>query len=230
MSFLLSVWIKAMRLKEVSWHSSGQNSGFFVFSDPLVLGPCLFLDNLLLFDMLGFGQVWSSNQPTSYSLQAAPSQQWAQWLSVLSNQASRDWPAHFVNLTPDIKFLITDTNFSLLGDLKMQAPLFVRPFYFHWKAPAKRWPHFTLSDPCFFISSQPDKRIMLHLLDDQAIHFQDRLVHNAPVGPMCCAQRSKGISWALAGLLCGSSTKALQFLSEFRSFSFSCIGGSSLSL
>lgn len=149
MSFLLNVWIKAMRLKEVSWHSSGLNSSFFVFADSLVLGPCLFLDNLLLFDMLGLSQVWSSNQPTSYSPQAAPTRLWAQWLSVLGSQASREWPAHFVNLTPDIKFLIIDTKFSLLGDLKMQAPLFVKTFYFHWKAPAKRWPHFTVSDPCF---------------------------------------------------------------------------------
>lgn len=48
------------------------------------------------------------------------------------------FPTLFVNLIPDIKFLITDTKFSLLGDLKLHSLLFVRTFYFHQKALAKR--------------------------------------------------------------------------------------------
>lgn len=51
-----------------------------------------------------------------------------QWLPVLRSQVSRTFPAHFVNLIPDIKFLTTGTQFSLLGDLKLQRLLFARPF------------------------------------------------------------------------------------------------------
>lgn len=69
--------------------------------------------------------------PLSYSLWAAPMQTCRHADSdspVLGSQASRTFPAHFVNLIPDIKFLITGTQFSLLGDLKLQTLLFARPF------------------------------------------------------------------------------------------------------
>lgn len=56
-NFLLTVWVKATRLKEASRSLFLQNSRLFVLPESLGLGPSLFLDNMLLFVLLGHSQV-----------------------------------------------------------------------------------------------------------------------------------------------------------------------------
>lgn len=143
-------------------------------------------------------------------------------LSVLRCQASRKWLANFVNLIHDIKFLITDTKFSLLGDLKLQATLFI----FIGK-PLPNVGHILLGlIHALSISCQSGRRIMLHLLDDQAIHFQVYSWH-------AMLLLGQGAVQAPLRYFSGSGrttvtflNKGLQFQRKFRSFDFSSISGS----
>lgn len=185
MSLLLNVWVKSVRLKEVSWHPSEQNTGFFVFSESLGLCPCLFSDNSLHFGMLGVSWVWSSNLPMSYSPGAASNQQRAQWLPVCPQMSGFQKVAcQFCESNTWYK--ISNYRHQILSARSSETAS--HSFYFHWKALAEHWPHFTRSDPCSCYLLSARQTHYASLAGWPGNPFPGLLIaRNALAGPTRCA-------------------------------------------
>ena len=117
---LLIVWVKSMRSKAVSWPWSGRTVASLCFQT--LWGLALASSWITRCSWTCWALASAPLSPRAVP-PGPPGQRWTRWLAVLQVCASRMWPAHFVNLTPDVKLLITDPKFSLLGDLKLQAAL-----------------------------------------------------------------------------------------------------------
>lgn len=172
MSLLLTVWVKAMRLKEVSWRSSGQNSGVFVCSESLGLGPCLFLDNSLPFNMLDLSQVWASNSPqvTPLGQRRASSEH-----SDPSLQTSGFQKVACPFCESNTWYKISNYRHQILSPWRSETAShsLLRPFIFIGKL-LPNIGHISLP-PIHAFYLFWTRHIMLPLLDDQAIHFQGHL-------------------------------------------------------
>ena len=149
-----------------------ENSGPFVFPDSLGLGPCLFLDNSLLLDMLGFGQVWSSNLPASHSPGAAP--------PVVNTPTPCPPRLGFQKAAcpfcePNTWYKISNYRHQILSPRRSETAShsLLRLFIFT----GKPWPNvghilLCLIHAFYLFSTRLTHNKKLHLLDDQAIHFQ----------------------------------------------------------